>query len=134
VEADALAQMEFPGRVVNRPPGQSETRYQALPLILVSIGVFLVTGTYLLLTDDRFLGLGHFFGGTWSTLIVVKHVLVVALVGIGVYIDLLVVPDVANPVDEASRSAGVRRLARSASAMAALGATVLLLTAAAQAS
>jgi len=107
---------------------------RTLPLILVSIGVFLVTGTYLLLTDDRFLGLGHFFGGTWSTLIVVKHVLVVALVGIGVYIDLLVVPDVANPVDEASRSAGVRRLARSASAMAALGATVLLLTAAAQAS
>jgi uncharacterized membrane protein len=107
---------------------------RALPLILGSIGVFLVTGTYLLLTDDRFLGVGHFFGSTWSTLIVIKHVLVIVLIGIGVYIDLLVVPDIATPVDEAAQTAAVRRLARSAAAIAVLGAVVLLLTAAAQAS
>ena len=107
---------------------------RALPLILGSIGVFLVTGTYLLLTDDRFLGVGHFFGSTWSTLIVIKHVLVIVLIGIGVYIDLLVVPDIATPVDEAAQTAAVRRLARSAAAIATLGAVVLLLTAAAQAS
>jgi hypothetical protein len=59
---------------------------------------------------------------------------VIALVGIGVYIDLLVVPDVANPADEAARTAAIRRLARSASAIAILSAIVLLLTAAAQAS
>ncbi len=107
---------------------------RALPLILGSIGVFLVTGTYLLLTDDRFLGLGHVFGSTWSTLLVIKHVLVIALIGIGVFIDLLVVPDITTPVDEAARTAAIRRLARSASAIATLGAVVLLLTAAAQAS
>ena len=107
---------------------------RALPLILASIGVFLVTGTYLLLTDDRFLGFGHVFGNAWSTLIVIKHVLVIALVGIGLFIDLLVVPDIANPVDEAARTVAIRRLTRGASAIAALGAIVLLLTAAAQAS
>jgi uncharacterized membrane protein len=107
---------------------------RALPLVFASIGVFGVTGMYLVLTDDRFLGLGHFFGSTWSTLIVIKHVLVAVLVGIGVYIDLLVVPDIANPVDEATRTVAIRRLARSASALASLGAIVLLLTAAAQAS
>jgi uncharacterized membrane protein len=107
---------------------------RALPLVLAAIGVFLVTGTYMLVTDSRFLGLGHTFANTWSTLIVVKHFIVVVLVVIGVYIDLLVVPDIAMPVDEASQAAAVRRLGRSAAAVATLGAVVLLLTAAAQAS
>ena len=107
---------------------------RALPFILGSIGVFLVTGMYLLVTDDRFLGLGHFFGSAWSTLIVIKHVVVIALVGIGVYIDLLVVPDIATPGDEVAQTAAIRRLGRSASAIATLGAVVLLLTAVAQAS
>jgi uncharacterized membrane protein len=107
---------------------------RALPLILASIGVFLVTGMYMLFTDDRFLGVGHFFGGAWSTLIVIKHVVVVVLIGISVYIDLLVVPDIATPVDEVAQTAAVRRLARSASVIATRGAVVLLLTAAAQAS
>jgi hypothetical protein len=106
---------------------------RALPLVLVAIGLFLVTGTYLLVTDARFLGLGHTFANRWSTLIVVKHLVVVVLVLIGVYIDLLVVPDIATPVDEASQAAAVRRLGRSAAAIATLGAVVLLLTAAAQA-
>ncbi len=106
---------------------------RALPLILASIGVFLVTGSYLLLADDRFGGMGHFFGSAWSTLIVIKHLVVVALIAIGVYVDLLVVPDVATPVDEPARSAAIRRLARSASAITILGGLVLLLTAAAQA-
>lgn len=119
------------GPAIGRAIAAIERR--ALPLVLASIGVFLVTGMYLMLTDDRFVGLGHFFGSTWSTLIVVKHVVVVALIGIGVAIDLLVVPDVATPLDERARTVAVGRLARGASAIAALGAIVLLLTAAAQA-
>jgi hypothetical protein len=107
---------------------------RALPLILASIGVFLVTGMYMLFTDDRFLGVGHFFGSAWSTLIVIKHVVVVVLIGISVYIDLLVVTDIATPVDEVAQTAAVRRLARSPSVIATRGAVVLLLTAAAQAS
>ena len=107
---------------------------RALPFVLASIGIFVVTGLYLMVSDDRFLGLGHFFGSGWSTLIVIKHVVVSVLVVIGVVIEVLVVPEVAAPVDEAGRSVAIRRLARGASAIAALGGFVLLLTAAAQAS
>ena len=134
--AAAASRGAGPAAHARRPGNRSRdrgNREPPLPLVLTSIGVFLVTGMYLMLTDDRFLGLGHFFGSSWSTLIVVKHVVVVALIGVGVVIDLLVVPDVATPVDEPARAVAVRRLARGASAIAALGAIVLLLTAAAQA-
>lgn len=107
---------------------------RAVPLVAGAVAVFIVTGLYLMLTDQRFLGFGHFFASTWSTLIVVKHLVVVALVGVGAYLDLLVMPQVAGPVDEAARTTAVRRLARGATLIATLGATVLLLTAAAQAS
>jgi uncharacterized membrane protein len=107
---------------------------RALPLIAGSIGVFLVTGLYLMLTDERFLGFGRFFDSGWSTLIVTKHVVLVGLVGVGVYLDLLVMPAIAGPVDEPARTAAVGRLARGATAMVLLGAIVLLLTAGAQAS
>ena len=107
---------------------------RALPLIVAAVIVFVVTGAYMLAADSQFQGLGHAFANTWSALIVVKHAVVVVLVGIGVYLDVLVVPDIATPIDEASQAAAVRRLAWSATAIAALGALVLLLTAAAQAS
>ncbi len=111
-----------------------EIERRALPLILGAVVVFVVTGAYLLGTDAQFQGLGHAFVNTWSTLIVIKHAVVIVLVGIGVYIDLLVVPDIERPVDAAFQAAAVRRLARSATAIALLGAVVLLLTAAAQSS
>ena len=124
-------------RVVNGPAlGRviPEIERRALPVVLASVGTFVVTGLYLMVTDDRFVGIGHFFGSTWSTLIVVKHVVVVGLVGLGAAIDLLIVPAIASPVDEPARAVAVSRLARGASAIAVLGAIVLLLTAAAQAS
>ena len=123
-------------RVVNGPAiGRviPDIERRALPLIVAAIVVFLGTGLYLMLSDARFSGFGHFFGSTWSTLIVIKHVVVVALVGVGAYLDLLLMPAIAGPVDEAGRTAAVTRLARSATAMVILGAIVLLLTAAAQA-
>lgn len=107
---------------------------RGLPLVVGAVAILVVTGTYLLLTDDRFQGLGHFFGSAWSTLIVIKHVVIVAMVAIGVSIDLLVVPRIEAPVDEAARTAATSRFARGALAIMGLAAIVLLLTAAAQAS
>ncbi len=40
-----------------------------------SLLVFLVTGTYLMLINKNYLGLGNFFANPWSTLMVIKHVL-----------------------------------------------------------
>ncbi len=107
---------------------------RALPLLLGAVVLFLGTGAYMLATNSQFQGLGHAFVNTWSMLIVIKHAVVVVLVGIGVYLDILVVPDIERPVDEASQAAAVRRLAGGSGAIAVLGALVLLLTAAAQAS
>lgn len=106
---------------------------RALPLIIGALVVFLATGLYLMLTDERFLGFGRFFDSGWSTLIVVKHLVVAALVCAGVYLDLLVVPGIEGSADEAARAAAVGRLARGMTAVVALGAIVLLLTAAARA-
>jgi uncharacterized membrane protein len=47
-----------------------------------SLLIFLVTGTYLMLTNKNYLGLGHFFGNPWSALIVIKHALVLAFLAL----------------------------------------------------
>ncbi len=107
---------------------------RALPLVVGAVAVFLVTGGYLMLTDTRYGGLGDFFGTSWAILILVKHAVVLVMVGIGVYVDLLVVPDVALAATEPDRDLAMHRLATAANAMTLLGALVLLLTAAAQAS
>jgi len=44
-----------------------------------------------------------------ATVILLGYYAVLGLVGIGVYIDLLVVPDVANPASEAARAAAIGR-------------------------
>ena len=107
---------------------------RALPLVIGAVGVFLLTGLILMLSDHRYLGLGHLVDNTWSIVILVKHVVVIALVAIGVWVDVVVVRDIALPADEPGRAAAVRRLARGTTAIVVLGAIVLLLTAAAQAS
>ena len=107
---------------------------RALPPVLGAVGVFLLTGLYLLLSDHRYLGLGHVVDNTWSVVMLVKHVVVIALVVIGVWLDIVVVRDIALPSDEPGRTAAVHRLALGTTAIVVLGAIVLLLTAAAQAS
>ncbi len=47
--------------------------------------IFLVTGTYLLLINKSYMGLGHFFGNPWSALIVIKHLLVLVFLVLAVY-------------------------------------------------
>src|SRR5512145_1291485 len=40
-----------------------------------SLLIFMVTGVHLMLVNEAYLGLGNFFGNSWSVLIVIKHVL-----------------------------------------------------------
>ncbi len=47
--------------------------------------VFLVTGTYLMLINEKYLGLGHFFANPWSSLIVIKHFVVLAFLALAFY-------------------------------------------------
>jgi uncharacterized membrane protein len=105
---------------------------RATPVILGSLAIFLATGIYLMVTDSQYEGIGSVTGSTWATLFLVKHGVVAVMVGLGVYVDALVVRRFApGAIDQ---PAAIRRLAASAGVMTLLGALVLLLTAAGQAS
>lgn len=105
---------------------------RAFPVIIGSLAVFLATGVYLMGVDPQYGGVGDVSGSAWATLFLVKHLVVLGMVGVGVYIDALIVRRFALP--EATDHAAVRRLEVAAGFMTALGAVVLLLTAAGQAS
>ena len=49
-----------------------------------SLLIFFVTGTYLMLINDSYLGLGKFFANPWSILMVVKHMLVLVFLVLAV--------------------------------------------------
>lgn len=49
-----------------------------------SLLMFLVTGTYLMVINRNYLGLGQFFVNPWSMLMVVKHILVVPFLALAI--------------------------------------------------
>jgi uncharacterized membrane protein len=105
---------------------------RALPLIGLSLVLFTATGTYLLVVDPHYAGLGNVFASTWTTLMLTKHVFVVGLVLVGVYVDRLI-RSVEAATSEDVRRSDLRRLALSTEAATGIGALIVLLTAAAQA-
>lgn len=106
---------------------------RATPAIIGSLAIFLATGVFLMTTDPRYGGVGDVSGSAWATLFLVKHVVVLAMVGVGVYVDALVVRRFAA-AEATDDPAAVRLLVRSCGVMTLLGAVVLFLTAAAQGS
>jgi len=106
---------------------------RALPIVILGIVLFMVTGVVLLVNDDRYGGLGNLFANTWSTLLAVKHGVVILMFALGVAIDRLIagLPELAS--DDA-RQRGVGTLELAADGITGMGALVLLLTVIAQAS
>ncbi len=104
---------------------------RALPLVVLSVVLFTATGTYLLVVNPDYAGLGNFFASTWTTLMLVKHVLVIGLVVLGVNVDRLI-RRIGETTSEDARESAVRRLALSAEGATGLGALTILMTAAAQ--
>ena len=106
---------------------------RALPIVLLSIVLFTVSGTYLLFTDPSYTGLGHFFDNTWSALMLIKHGFIIAVIAAGVAVDWFS-RDLVFAADEVALRGAVRRVRLSAEAATGLGAIAILLTALAQAS
>lgn len=105
---------------------------QAVPLVVLSVVLFTISGAYLLLVDDQFVGIGRYFESSWSTLMLIKHLLVAVMVAGGVGVHVLA-GEVGDPdLDDASRRRWLGYLRLAAEAMTGLGALILLLTAAAQ--
>lgn len=108
-----------------------ELERRALPFVMLTAVLFTVTGSYLLVTSERYAGLGD-FSSTWAQLMLAKHVLIVGLVVLGATVDRLIRTAATAPSGEA-RSRALHRSRLAAEAATAVGALVALLTAAAQA-
>jgi uncharacterized membrane protein len=104
---------------------------RAVPLMLLSLALFVVTGSYLLFIDSRYEGLGNVFANGWTTLMLMKHVVVIGLIALGVVVDRYA-RRLQAATDEAARAAALRGLRLGAEGATALGAVIALLTAAAQ--
>lgn len=62
----------------------SEVSKRSRPWLYVSLLVFFLTGIYLMLVDTNYLGIGK-FSNSWAILMLVKHVVVLVMIGIGLY-------------------------------------------------
>jgi uncharacterized membrane protein len=60
---------------------------RARPWVLGSIGIFLVTGAWMLVTDSHYPGFMQ-MTNTWSVWMYAKHLLVLVCIVLGVYLDM----------------------------------------------
>jgi len=112
-------------------PALASIERRALPLIVISMVMFGVTGSYLLAVDPEYAGLGNFFATTWTTLMLVKHIVVGGLVAAAVLVDRFIHQMQAATTD-GERESALRRARLGTEAATVLGALIALLTAAAQ--
>jgi uncharacterized membrane protein len=102
------------------------------PWIGASVLIFIVTGIYLMLTDPNYLGVGN-FGNAWSIVMLIKHVIVLIMIGVGIYTDRAVLDKLAQPaLTDAVRSTTLKRYTQLVNGLMVAGVFILLLTAVAQ--
>jgi uncharacterized membrane protein len=98
------------------------------PLFGGSLLIFLITGTYLMLINKSYLGLGDFVANPWSILMVSKHVLVLAFLAIAAISERAFLGKISDERPEA-----LKRFRWALNTNLVLGVIILLLTAVAQA-
>lgn len=98
------------------------------PYFGVSLLIFLVTGTHLMLINESYMGLGKIFANPWCVLIVIKHVLVVVFLALAVISEQKIMVRIS---DQNPKAVKQFRMALNINML--LGVTILLLTAIAQA-
>ena len=108
----------------------SEISKRSRPWMYASLTIFMLTGIYLMFADPNYLGVGN-FSNFWSVMMLVKHLLVVGMIGLGLWYNAFLR---VGPMMASTNSAdlGIRRFRRYSNLMAISGVLVLLLTALAQ--
>ncbi len=94
-----------------------------------SLLIFLVSGTYLMLTNQNYQGLGNFFANPWSTLIVIKHGVILAFLAIAVLSERAFLGQISERKPEA-----LQRFRWAVNLNMLLGVAIVLMTTAAQVS
>jgi uncharacterized membrane protein len=125
-----LALFYLPVLATKDPSILGEISKRSRTWLYVSLLIFFVTGAYLTLVDSNYLGLGN-FGNAWAILMLVKHVLILGMLGIGFWFNAIVR---VGPLlsSNTGAAAALGRFRSYVNWMAILGLLVLLLTAIAQ--
>lgn len=104
---------------------------RAVPLVALSALLFTLSGSYLLVIDPHYAGLGNVFASTWTLLMLGKHVLVIGFVVLAVAVDRLIRRAARTTVDGLRRR-DLRWVRFGAEGATGLSALIVLLTAVAQ--
>jgi hypothetical protein len=104
---------------------------RAMPLVVLSAVAFSLTGAWLLVDSPQYAGPGNVFASTWTTLMLLKHVLIAGIVGLALLVHRQV-GRIGAALPALTPEADLRRLSLYAEGLTALGAIVILLTATAQ--
>lgn len=130
-----LALIYLPVLGHNRPDASgeiflSEISRRSRVWLYASLLTFIITGIYLMLVDPNYLGVAD-FGNFWGLMMLVKHLLVLAMIGVGFWFNVIfrVGPVLRSTTGSAEALSRFRLYVTS---MAILGVLVLLLTAIAQ--
>jgi len=110
-------------------PALSEISRRSRPWMYASLLVFAVTGTYLTFADPNYMGIGN-FGNLWAVMMLLKHILIVAMIGMGFWFNAIM--RVGPMMSSNNPEQAVARFRNYVNLMAVCGVLVLLLTAIAQ--
>ena len=97
------------------------------PYFAAALLAFIASGTYLMMTNQQYLGLGHFFANPWSALIVIKHFIVLAFLILAFTSERAYIPHI-----RAADPRPLRLFQRAVTVNILLGTLIILLTAVAQ--
>jgi uncharacterized membrane protein len=108
----------------------SEISKRSRPWLYVSLLIFIVTGTYLMLIDTGYQGFMN-FSSLWGIVMLVKHLLVLGMIAMGFWFNAILR---VGPLMSSNTGAAqaIARFRNYVNAMAVCGVLVLLLTALAQ--
>ena len=108
----------------------SQISKRSRPWMYISLVIFMITGIYLMFVNPDYLGVGN-FGNLWSVMMLVKHLLIVGMIGLGFWYNAFLR---VGPMMASSNNAelGIRRFRLYSNLMAIAGVWVLLFTAIAQ--
>lgn len=111
-------------------PALSEISKRSRSWLYISLLVFAVTGTYLMLIDSGYLGFMD-FGNFWGVMMFTKHILVFVMIALGFWFNAIWR---VGPMMSSNNSAelGIKRFRSYCNWMTILGVLILLLTALAQ--
>ena len=125
-----LSLMYLPVLAKGNGAALSEISKRSRPWLYLSMAVFAITGTHLMLIDSGYLGFMN-FGNFWGIVMLVKHLLVFAMFALGFWFNAILR---VGPMMSSNNSAelGIRRFRSYSNLMTICGVLVLLLTALAQ--